>query len=173
MNIPATTTSGNFHGMPLAALLGPEPTELAGISELAPSVRPDRIALVGVRRLDPRKKEPVSTSGDHVFTMSDIDRDGLAEVTNRTLSTILRGSVDLHVSFDLNICDPAIAPGVGTPGRSGLSYREANILMKMVADTGRLRALDLVEVNPIHDIHNLTAQLAVELALSALGQRIL
>ena len=173
MNTPATTTSGNVHGMPLAALLGPEPAELAGIGELAPAIRPDRVALVGVRSLDPLEKELVRASGVHVFTMSDIDRDGLAEVTHRALSAILRGSADLHVSFDLDVCDPAIAPGVGTPVRGGLSYREAHMLMELVADTGCLRALDLVEVNPMLDSHNLTAQLAVELALSALGQRIL
>ena len=173
MNTPATTTSGNVHGMPLAALVGPEPAELAGIGDLRPSVRLDRVALVGVRSLDPREKELVRASGVHVFTMSDIDRDGLAAVVRRALSAILRGNADLHVSFDLDVCDPAIAPGVGTPVRGGLSYREAHMLMELVADTGCLRALDLVEVNPMLDSHNLTAQLAVELALSALGQRIL
>ena len=173
MNTPSTTTSGNVHGMPLAALLGSEPAELAGIGKLAPSVRPDRVALVGIRSLDQREKELVRASGVLVFTMSDIDRDGLAEVTHRALSVILRGNADLHVSFDLDVCDPAIAPGVGTPVRGGLSYREAHMLMELVADTGCLRALDLVEVNPMLDIHNMTAQLGVEIALSALGQRIL
>ena len=173
MNTPSTTTSGNVHGMPLAALLGPEPTELAGIGEVTPAVRPDRVALVGVRSLDTREKALVRASGVHVFTMGDIDRTGLARVTRRALALILRGNADLHVSFDLDVCDPAIAPGVGTPVRGGLSYREAHMLMELVAETGRLRALDLVEVNPILDTHNITAQLAVELALSALGQQIL
>ena len=173
MNTPATTTNGNVHGMPLAALLGPEPAELAGTGEITPAVRPDRVALVGIRSLDQREKELVRASGVHVFTMSDIDRAGLAEVTRRALALILRGKADLHVSFDLDVCDPAIAPGVGTPVRGGLNYREAHMLMELVADTGRLRALDLVEVNPMLDTHNMTAQLGVELALSALGQQIL
>ena len=173
MNTPATTTNGNVHGMPLAALLGPEPAELAGSGEITPAVRPDRVALVGIRSLDQREKELVRASGVHVFTMSDIDRAGLAEVTRRALALILRGKADLHVSFDLDVCDPAIAPGVGTPVRGGLNYREAHMLMELIADTGRLRALDLVEVNPMLDTHNMTAQLGVELALSALGQQIL
>ena len=173
MNTPSTTTSGNVHGMPLAALLGAEPAELAAIGEVTPAVRPDRVALVGVRSLDQREKDLIRASGVHVFTMSDIDRAGLAGVTRRALALILRGNADLHVSFDLDVCDPTIAPGVGTPVRGGLSYREAHMLMELVADTGRLRALELVEVNPILDTHNMTGQLGVELALSALGQKIL
>lgn len=173
MNTPGTTTSGNVHGMPLAALLGPEPAELAAIGERTPDVRPNRVALVGIRSLDPPEKQRVRASGVHVFTMSDIDREGLATVTRRALSAILRGGANLHVSFDLDVCDPAIAPGVGTPVRGGLNYREAHMLMEMVADTGRLRALDLVEINPILDTHNRTAELGVELVLSALGQQIL
>ena len=173
MNTPASSTSGNVHGMPLAALLGNDPAELAGIGEVTPVVRPARVALVGVRSLDRREKALVQSSGVHVFTMSDIDRTGLAAVIHRALTLILRGNADLHVSFDLDVCDPAIAPGVGTAVPGGLSYREAHMLMELVADSGRLRALDLVEVNPIVDTHNMTAQLAVELALSALGQQIL
>ena len=173
MNTPSTTTNGNVHGMPLAALLGHEPAELSGISDVTPTVRPDRVALVGIRSLDRREKDLVRAAGVHVFTMSDIDRAGLAQVTRRALALILRGRADLHVSFDLDVCDPAIAPGMGTPVRGGLNYREAHMLMELVADTGRLRALDLVEVNPILDTNNMTAQLGVELALSALGQQIL
>ena len=105
--------------------------------------------------------------------MSDIDRTGLAQVTRRAVALILSGNADLHVSFDLNVCDPAIAPGVGSPVRGGLNYREAHMLMELVADTGRMRALDLVEVNPMLDTHNATAELAVEFALSAFGQRTL
>ena len=173
MNTPSTSTSGNVHGMPLAALLGSEPAELAGIGQVSPAVRPERVALLGIRSLDPSEKALVRDSGVHVFTMSDIDRLGLATVTQRALSLILRGRADLHLSLDLDACDPTIAPGVGTPVRGGLSYREAHMVMELVADTGRLRALDLVEINPTLDIHNTTAELAVELALSALGQRIL
>ena len=173
MNTPATTTTGNVHGMSLAALLGPEPAELAGIGDLTPTIQPDRVALVGVHSLDQREKDLVRAAGVHLFTMSDIDRTGLARVTRQALARILRGNADLHVSFDLDVCDPAIAPGVGTPVRGGLNYREAHMLMELIADTGRLRALDLVEVNPVFDTHNMTAQLGVELALSAFGQQIL
>ena len=136
-------------------------------------MRQTRVALVGIRSLDVQEKVLVRDSGVHVFTMSDIDRLGLAAVTQRALALILRGRADLHVSFDLDVCDPAIAPGVGTPVPGGLSYREAHMLLEMVAETGRLRALDLVEVNPMLDTHNATAELAVALALSAFGQRVL
>ena len=173
MNTPSTTISGNVHGMPLAALLGPEPVELAAIGDTTPTIQPDRVALVGVRSLDQRERDLARNAGVHVFTMSDIDRTGLARVTRRALALILRGKADLHVSFDLDVCDPAIAPGVGTPVRGGLNYREAHMLMELVAESGRLRALDLVEVNPILDAHNMTAELAVELALSAFGQQII
>jgi arginase len=172
MNTPSTTISGNVHGMPLAALVGPEPVELAAIGDGTPTIRPDRVALVGVRSLDQRERDLARNAGVHIFTMSDIDRTGLARVTRRALALILRGNADLHVSFDLDVCDPAIAPGVGTPVRGGLNYREAHMLMELVAESGRLRALDLVEVNPILDAQNVTAELAVELALSAFGQQI-
>ena len=173
MNTPSTSPTGNVHGMPLAALLGGEPAELGCIGESAPAVRPERVALVGIRSLDAQEKGLIRNSGVHVFTMTDIDRLGLATVTQRALALILKGRADLHVSLDLDACYPAIAPGVGTAVRGGLSSREAHMLLEMVADTGRLRALDLVEVNPTLDMHNATAELAVELALSALGQRLL
>ncbi len=159
--------------MPLAALLSHEQGELAGIGDHTPTIQPDRVALVGIRSLDQRERDLVRAAGVHVFTMSDIDRVGLARVTRRALARILRGNVDLHVSFDLDVCDPAIAPGVGTLVRGWLNYREAHLLTELVADRGRLRALDLVEVNPVFDSHNMTAQLAVELALSGFGQQIL
>ena len=136
-------------------------------------MHPTRVALVGIRSLDAQENILVRESGVHVFTMSDIDRLGLAAVTQRALELILRGRADLHVSFDLDVCDPAIAPGVGTPVPGGLSYREAHMLLEMVAETGRLQALDLVEVNPMLDTHNATAELAGALALSAFGQRVL
>ena len=178
MNTPETTTSGNVHGMALAALVGPEPLELARIGdvtpgEYAPTVAPEHTALIGVRNLDDGERERVLDSGIHVFTMKDIDREGMAAVARRALGAACRGTGGVHVSFDLDVCDPTIAPGVGTPVRGGLSYREAHLLMESVADSGALRSLDLVEVNPILDTGNATAELAVELALSALGLRIL
>jgi arginase len=173
MNTPDTTSSGNVHGMPLAALLGREPAELASIGNLSPAVSPEHTVLVGIRNLDEREKDRIREAGVHVFTMKDIDRDGIAVVAGRALALASDGTGGIHVSFDLDVCDPAIAPGVGTPVKGGFDYREAHMLMEMVADTGRLVALDLVEVNPTLDMRNTTAEFATELALSALGKNIL
>jgi arginase len=173
MNTPASTPSGNVHGMPLAALLGPEPAELSSIGGFSPTVLAEHTALVGVRNLDAREKDLVRDSGVHVYTMKDIDRLGVAAVMASALEAIGRGTSGLHVSFDLDVCDPSIAPGVGTLVKGGLNYREAHLLMELIAETGRLAALDLVEVNPALDLRNTTAELGVELALSALGMRIL
>jgi arginase len=166
-------TSGNVHDMPLAALLGREPAELAGLGGFAPKVAPERTVLVGIRNLDERERQMVRASGVRVFTMKDIDRRGIAAVVEEALRIACAGSAMVHVSFDVDACDPAIAPGVGTPVKGGLDYREAHTLMEMIADTGQLSSLDLVEVNPILDVRNSTAILATELALSALGQMIL
>jgi arginase len=173
MNTPASTTSGNVHGMPLAALLGPEPAELSRIGGFSPKVDPAHTALIGVRNLDEREKELVRASHVHVFTMKDIDRLGIASVVEQAVARAGKGTGGIHVSFDVDVCDPAIAPGVGTPVKGGLDYREAHMVMEMVADTGRLTSLDIVEVNPILDVRNATAQLSAELALSALGMEIL
>ena len=173
MNTPATTTSGNVHGMPLAALLGSEPRELAEIGGFSPKVRPSETVLIGVRNLDEREKVLVRNSGVHVFTMKDIDRQGIASIVEQAVALAGNGTAGIHVSFDLDACDPSIAPGVGTPVKGGLEYREAHTAMEIVADSGLLTALDLVEVNPTLDVRNQTAQLGVELALSALGMKIL
>jgi arginase len=173
MNTPASTPSGNVHGMPLAALLGPEPAELSSIGGFSPTVRAEHTALIGVRNLDDREKDLVRNSGVHVYTMKDIDRLGVAAVTQEALQAVTKGTAGIHVSFDLDVCDPSIAPGVGTPVKGGLDYREAHLLMEMIAESGRLMALDLVEVNPTLDNRNTTAELGTELALSALGMRIL
>jgi arginase len=173
MNTPATTTSGNVHGMPLASLLGPEPAELARIGGFSPKVLPEHTVLLGIRNLDSREKEIVRDSRVHVFTMTDIDRSGIAAVVEKALAIAGKGTGGIHVSFDLDVCDPSIAPGVGTPVKGGLDYREAHMVMETIADSGLLRALDLVEVNPILDDRNTTAILGVELALSALGQKIM
>jgi len=173
MNTPGTSTSGNVHGMPLASLLGPEPPELAMIGGFTPKVLPEHTVLIGIRNLDTREKEIVRDSRVKVFTIKDVDRIGIASVVDEALAIAGRGTAGVHVSFDLDVCDPAIAPGVGTPVKGGLDYREAHLLMEMVADCGLLRALDLVEVNPILDDRNMTAILGVELAASALGQKIL
>jgi arginase len=173
MNTPATSGSGNVHGMPLAALLGSEPAELSRIGGFAPKVTPERTVLIGIRNLDEREKERILESGVHVFTMKDIDRGGIASVVERALAIAGGDAAGIHVSFDLDVCDPTIAPGVGTPVKGGLNYREAHMVMEMIADSGLLRALDLVEVNPILDDRNMTAILGAELASSALGQKIL
>jgi len=175
MNTPATSLSGNVHGMPLAALVGLEPAELArlGPAQRTPKVRADRTVLIGVRNLDELEKQQIRGAAVHVFTMKDVDRLGIAVVMEKALALAGDATAGIHVSFDLDVCDPSIAPGVGTPVKGGLDYREAHLAMEIVADSGRLIALDLVEVNPVLDIQNQTATLAVELALSAMGLRIL
>jgi arginase len=173
MNTPSTSTSGNVHGMPLSALLGAEPEELARIGNRSPKVRADRTVLIGVRNLDTLEKQQIRNSKIHVFTMKDIDQHGIAVIMKRALSIAGKDTAGIHVSFDVDVCDPTIAPGVGTPVKGGFDYREAHTVMEMIADSRRLIGLDLVEVNPILDSQNQTAILATELALSALGQEIL
>ena len=173
MNTPASSGSGNVHGMPLAALLGPEPAELSGIGGFSPTIDPGLVVLIGVRNLDEQEKQRVRDSRIHVFTMKDIDRAGIASIMEQAIALAGGEDAGLHVSFDLDVCDPAIAPGVGTPVKGGLDYREAHMVMEMLADSGRLLALDMVEVNPTLDIRNNTAELGTELALSALGMKIL
>jgi arginase len=172
MNTPQTTSSGNVHGMPLAALLGREPRELASIGP-SPSILPEHTVLVGIRNLDEQEKDQIRASGVHVFTMKDIDRHGIATVAERAIALASAGTGGIHVSFDLDVCDPTFAPGVGTPVKGGLDYRESHMIMELVADSQRLVALDLVEVNPTLDVRNATAEFAAELAISALGKRIL
>lgn len=172
MNNPASSESGNVHGMPLAALLGAEPAELH-MAPFSPAVQAGHAVLVGVRNLDESEKRIVRASNVHVFTMKDIDKLGISEVMARAIAIASDGTGGFHVSYDLDVCDPTVAPGVGTPVRGGLSYREAHVVMEMVAESGRLTSIDLVEVNPTLDIKNTTAELGTELALSALGKSIL
>jgi arginase len=173
MNTPSTSPSGNVHGMPLAALLGSEPAELSKIGTFSPKVLPAHTVLVGIRNLDEREKTLVRDSQVHVFTMKDIDRQGIASIVEQAVNLAGNGTAGIHVSFDMDVCDPAIAPGVGTPVKGGLDYREAHMVMEIVADSALLTSLDLVEVNPTLDVRNHTAELAAELALSALGMKIL
>ena len=173
MNTPMSTISGNVHGMPLAALLGSEPAALSSIGGFSPKVLPAHTVLIGVRNLDEREKEAVRASRVHVFTMKEIDRQGIASVVEQAVNLAGNGTAGIHVSFDLDACDPTIAPGVGTPVKGGLNYREAHMAMEVVADSGLLTSLDLVEINPTLDVRNTTAQLGAELAASALGLKIL
>src|SRR5207247_10183242 len=170
LNTPETTPSGNVHGMPLAAALG----LCDGFSRdglRLPALDPQHVALVGVRSLDPGEQALVRELGIAVYTISDLDRRGMEPVINEALERVAGSFV--HVSVDLDVVDPEVAPGVGDPVRGGLSYREVHLALELVAEAGVLDALDLVEVNPIHDHENTTAGLAVELAASAFGVKIL
>jgi arginase len=171
LNNPENSPSGNVHGMPLAAALGACGFELEGFAA-PPWVDPSRVALVGVRLLDPYEKDLIKDRGLAVFTMADIDRRGIAGVMREALD-VVRGPGYVHLSLDADVCDPEIAPGVGTPVKGGLSYREAHLAMELIAEAGILSSMEIVEVNPILDHADATAQLAVDLVASALGARIL
>lgn len=171
-NTSETTPSGNIHGMGLAVLTGRGHPVLTGLIGRTPVIRPTDAALVGVRNLDDGERELLRTSGVHVFTMHDIDRRGMAAVMEEAILHVSAGTVGFHLSFDLDVLDPHEAPGVGTPVLGGITYREAHLAMELIAASGRLIGLDLVEVNPILDTRNMTALLAVEFALSALGKAI-
>ncbi len=172
LNTPETTPSGNVHGMPLAAVLGVCGESFSNDGLRLPAVDPNRVALVGVRSLDPGEQALVRELGVAVYTISDLDRRGVEPVMDEALEQI-GGGAFVHVSVDLDVVDPEVAPGVGAPVRGGLSYREAHLALELVAEAGVLDSLELVEVNPIRDHENTTAELAVELAASALGVRIL
>jgi len=173
MNTPASTNSGNVHGMSLAHLLGMGDERLASVGGFRGKVRPENVSLIGVRDLDAREKMLVAESGVNVFTMKAIDLRGLPLVVEEAIEVASRGTDGVHVSFDIDVVDPSLASGVGTPKKGGLTYREAHLCMEMVADSNQLVSLDLVEVNPILDVRNATAELGSELVLSALGKQIL
>jgi arginase len=173
INTPESSPSGNVHGMPLAALCGLGPSELANIFGFSPKVHPDNCVLVGVRDIDFIEKENVRKAGIAVFTMRDIDERGMRTVMEEALRIAERGTAGYHVSLDMDWVDPEDAPGVGTPVRGGATYREAHLAMEIIADHGRMLSFEIVEVNPVIDEHNRTAELAVELALSAFGKKIL
>jgi arginase len=172
LNRPETSPSGNVHGMVLAAAMGLAGTMFEDAGWPVPSVEPSRVALVGVRSLDDAERQLLRELNATVFTMSDIDRLGIEHAIRESLERI-SGPGFVHVSLDLDALDPDVAPGVGTPVRGGLSYREAHLAMELVAESGLMTSLEAVEVNPILDRENETARLAVELVASALGARIL
>jgi arginase len=174
MNTPATSPSGNVHGMPLAALLGLGPEELSNICGWSPKVLPENTVLVGVRDIDATEKENIKRAGmSEVYTMRDIDERGMRTVMEEALRAAGRGTAGYHISFDMDWIDPEDAPGVGTPVRGGATYREAHLAMEIIADHGRMVSFEVVEVNPVIDEHNRTADLAVELICSAFGKKIL
>jgi arginase len=173
LNTPMSTLSGNVHGMPVAHLLGHGDAGMAGIARPAPAVRPENVVLVGIRDLDPPEREHARRFGIRVFTMREIDERGLRAVMDDALALAGQGTDGLHVSLDMDWIDPDEAPGVGTPVRGGATYREAHLAMEMLADAGRMVSMDVVEINPVLDLHNRTAELAVGLVGSAFGLRIL
>ena len=174
INTPATSPSGNVHGMPLAALMGLGPDPLKNIFGWSPKVVPANVALVGVRDIDATEKENIRRAGiTEVYTMRDIDERGMRTVMEEALRAAGRGTAGYHVSLDMDWIDPEDAPGVGTPVRGGATYREAHLAMEIIADHGRMTSLEVVEVNPVIDEHNRTAELAVELICSAFGKKIL
>jgi arginase len=173
INTPETSPSGNIHGMPLAALLGFGAGELTGVAGPPPKVHPANVALVGIRSLDAGEKKRLKETGVQVHTMSDIDRHGVHRVMQKALARVTDGTDYVHVSFDLDAVDPTVAPGVGTPVKGGLDYREAHLIMEVLADAGVMTSLEMVEVNPILDQGNASAAFAVELVQSAFGKKIL
>ena len=173
MNTPQTSPSGNVHGMPLACCVGLGPRELTELAGESPMVRPQNVALVGVRDVDALEKPHVRNSGVRAFTMRHIDERGMRAVMEEAIGIASDGTAGFHVSLDMDFVDPSEAPGVGTPIRGGGSYREAHLALEMLSDAGRMLSMEIVEVNPILDTGNRTAHLAVELAMSAFGKRIL
>jgi arginase len=171
-NTPETSPSGNVDGMPLAALCGLGHPDLVGVGGGGASVRPEDVVLVGLRRVDPEERRLLAEAGVRAYTMKEFDTHGIARVVDRVLDDLSHLG-RIHLSFDLDVVDPGIAPGVGTPVRGGLTYREAHLLMELLGEAAAITSLDVVEVNPILDEKNKTAKLAVELVASLLGRRIL
>ena len=173
MNTPDSSPSGNVHGMPLAAIIGYGSPELVELMGFKPKVEARNVAVVGARDLDAKERRIVKESGIHVFTMRDIDERGMRDVMAEALRFVTDDTDGVAVSLDLDFVDPEDAPGVGTPVRGGVTYREAHLAMEMIADSESMVSLEVVEINPVIDEHNKTAMLGVELVLSGLGKKIL
>ncbi len=171
-NTPESSPSGNVHGMPMAALLGHGSQPLINVGGPGAKLIPTQVVMIGIRDLDPKERQRLTQSGLTIFTMTDIDEHGMAIVARRTLDR-LNGFDSIHVSLDMDSLDPEYAPGVGTPVPGGLTYREAHLLLEILAASEKVQSLDIVEINPILDQRNQTAEVAVALAASLLGQRIL
>jgi len=172
-NTAETTPSGNIHGMPLAVVLGMGAPELVNLAGACPMVDGSRAAVVGLRDVDTPERGNIKASGIGAFTMRDVDERGMRSVMEDAIRRATSGTAGIHVSFDVDVMDPEEAPGVGTPSPGGLSYREAHLAMEMLADTGKVLSVEMVEVNPILDHRNVTARLGVELLASVLGKKIL
>jgi arginase len=173
MNTPETTPSGNIHGMPLAALLGYGTPELTNVAGFAPKLDPKLCAHVGARDIDPGEREMIKKLGVRFFTMREIDERGMKDVMDDAIKIASRGTAGYGVTFDVDVLDPGDAPGSGTLVRGGLTYREAHLGMEKIAEAGGMRSLEIVEINTALDVNNKTAELGVELLLSALGKTIL
>ncbi len=171
-NTPETSPSGNIHGMPVAALVGRGCEDLVNLGHPGPKLRPEDVVMIGVRDLDPAERVELAASGIHVYTMRDIDELGMGPVARRSLDHLGHLS-RLHISLDMDSIDPGITPGVGTPVPGGMTFREAHLLMEVLAESSKVDAIDVVEINPILDHRNATAEMAVALVASLLGQRIL
>ena len=173
MNVPGVSPSGNIHGMPLAHLLGKGDDDLKNILGFSPKIKPENVALIGIRAIDAGERKIIRDSGIHAFTMREIDEHGMATVARRALEIVNDGTAGFHVSFDVDGCDPTVIPGSGTLVPGGVSFREAHLLMEYVADSGRLLSMEIVELNPFLDERNISARRALELILSAMGKSIL
>jgi arginase len=172
INTPTTSPSGNIHGMPVAVLLGEGQDELVNIGRPGPKLHPSQIVMLGIRDLDEGERVRLSKGDIRVYTMREIDEVGMARIGQEIIDYFDRFT-DIHLSLDLDGLDPQYAPGVGTPVPGGISYREAHLMMEILADSRKVRSVDVVEVNPILDARNATGQLAVELVAGVFGQRIL
>ena len=173
MNTPESSPSGNVHGMPLACCIGNGPHELTEIFGYRPKVMGANVALVGIRDVDGHEREFVRASGVSAFTMRDIDERGLRNIMEEALRIVSNGTAGFHLSLDMDSVDPDEAPGVGTPVRRGMTYREAHLAMETICDCSRMVSMEIVEVNPVLDSANRTALLGVELVMSAMGKKIL
>jgi len=173
MNTPETSPSGNIHGMPFAVILGNGAPELTGIAGFSPKVHPEDCVLIGARSVDTEEARLMRASGVRIYTMSEIDERGMSAVMDEAVILASRHAAGFHVTMDMDFVDPSYAPGVGTPVPGGPTYRESHLAMEKVADSGRMLSFELTEVNPVLDISNRTAELGVELILSAFGKKIM
>lgn len=172
MNTPQTTHTGNIHGMPLSTVLGLGHPDLVGLGGFSPKVKPQNVALIGIRTLDSEEKEICRTSGIRYFTMREIDERGMHAIMREALQVVTKDTLGFHLSFDMDGLDPLYAPGVSTPVTGGISLREAHLALEMMADTGKLLSMEYVELNPMCDVEHKTARLVVDLIQSALGKSI-
>lgn len=173
MNLPGSSPSGNIHGMPLAHLLGYGDSDLSSILGAHPAVAPENVALIGIRDIDSVERKFINESGISAFTMHDIDRLGMSEVSRQALEVVNSATAGFHVSFDLDGCDPEVIPGTGTKVAGGVNFREAHFLLEECASDGRMISMEVVELNPFLDNANVSAERAVTLIQSALGRSIL